>query len=60
MCVLNDASGCSNTIIEELVELGAIMHICAQNEDEVNAYLQDWKASGFRANGSFCDVSSQW
>lgn len=44
--------------MEELTELGAIVHTCARNEDELRKCLRDWKDEGLRVTGSVCDVSS--
>jgi len=50
---------CSHAIVEELAELGAIVHTCARNKVELDACLLDWKAKDLYVSGSVCDVSSR-
>lgn len=45
--------------MEELCGLGATVHTCARNEDELEICLRSWKDEGFTVSGSLCDVSSQ-
>lgn len=45
--------------MEELCGLGATVHTCARNEDELGTCLRSWKDEGFTVSGSLCDVSSQ-
>ncbi|KAI3757916.1 hypothetical protein L6452_05460 [Arctium lappa] len=49
--------GCA--VVEELAELGAVVHTCSRNEAELNQRLQEWSAKGLRVTGSVCDVASR-
>ncbi|XP_010256817.1 PREDICTED: tropinone reductase homolog At5g06060-like isoform X3 [Nelumbo nucifera] len=49
----------SHAIVEELAGLGAIVHTCSRNEDELNCCLGDWMTKGFQVTESVCDVSAQ-
>jgi Tropinone reductase 1 len=44
--------------VEELAALGAIVHTCARNQDQLNERVREWKEKGFKVTGSVCDVSS--
>jgi Tropinone reductase 1 len=44
--------------VEELAALGAIVHTCARNQDQINERVREWKEKGFKVTGSVCDVSS--
>ncbi|XP_047270628.1 tropinone reductase homolog At2g29260, chloroplastic isoform X2 [Capsicum annuum] len=46
-------------IMDELCGLGATVHTCARNKDELGTCLRGWKDEGFAVSGSLCDVSSQ-
>jgi len=48
----------SCAIVEELAALGAIVHTCARNQDQLNERVREWKEKGFKVTGSVCDVSS--
>lgn len=48
-----------HAIVEELCGLGATVHTCGRNEDELGKCLRSWKDEGFTVSGSLCDVSSQ-
>ena len=50
---------CRHAIVEELAGLGAIVHICARNESDLDSCLLNWKAKGLCVSGSICDVSSR-
>ncbi|CAA3025396.1 Hypothetical predicted protein [Olea europaea subsp. europaea] len=56
--VTGGTRGIGLSIVEELTGLGAIVHTCARNEDELRKCLRDWKDEGLRVTGSVCDVSS--
>lgn len=45
--------------MEELSEMGAIVHTCSRNEAELHQRLQEWNAKGFKVSGSVCDASSR-
>ncbi|CAN1329188.1 Tropinone reductase homolog At5g06060 [Linum perenne] len=46
-------------IVEELARLGATVHTCSRNQDQVDECLRDWAAKGFRVTGSACDLTSR-
>lgn len=45
--------------MEELAEMGAAVHTCSRNEEELNQRLQEWSSKGFNVSGSMCDASSR-
>lgn len=45
--------------MEELAELGAIVHTCARHEADLDECLREWKMKGFKVTGSICDASSR-
>jgi len=45
--------------VEELAWLGATVHTCSRNEEELEKCLQEWKNLNFHVTGSVCDVSSR-
>ncbi|KAH0657662.1 hypothetical protein KY289_026410 [Solanum tuberosum] len=57
--VTGGTRGIGHAIVEELCGLGATVHTCARNEDELGICLRSWKDEGFTVSGSLCDVSSQ-
>lgn len=57
--VTGGTRGIGNAVVEELGGFGARIHLCSRNEDELNKCLEEWKAKGFDASGSVCDVSSR-
>nr|XP_016510681.1 PREDICTED: tropinone reductase homolog At2g29260, chloroplastic-like isoform X2 [Nicotiana tabacum] len=57
--VTGGTRGIGHAIVEELCGLGATVHTCARNEDELGTCLRSWKDEGFAVSGSLCDVSSQ-
>ncbi|XP_019070077.1 tropinone reductase homolog At2g29260, chloroplastic isoform X2 [Solanum lycopersicum] len=57
--VTGGTRGIGHAIVEELCGLGATVHTCARNEDELEICLRSWKDEGFTVSGSLCDVSSQ-
>ncbi|KAL9255930.1 Tropinone reductase-like protein [Drosera capensis] len=56
--VTGGTKGIGHAIVEELAGLGATVHTCSRNEDELNSVLLDWKSKGFHVSGSVTDVSS--
>ncbi|KAL2488957.1 Tropinone reductase-like protein [Forsythia ovata] len=56
--VTGGTRGIGLAIVEELAGLGANVHTCARNEDELRKCLRSWKDEGLRVTGSVCDVSS--
>ncbi|XP_024968964.1 tropinone reductase homolog At5g06060-like isoform X2 [Cynara cardunculus var. scolymus] len=57
--VTGGTRGIGYAVVEELAELGAVVHTCSRNEAELNRCLQEWSAKGFCVTGSVCDVSSR-
>ncbi|XP_060175082.1 tropinone reductase homolog At2g29260, chloroplastic-like [Lycium barbarum] len=57
--VTGGTRGIGHAIVEELCGLGATVHTCARNEDELGTCLRSWKDEGFAVSGSLCDVSSR-
>lgn len=56
--VTGGTKGLGCAIVEELAALGAIVHTCARNQDQINERVREWKEKGFKVTGSVCDVSS--
>ncbi|KAK3031922.1 hypothetical protein RJ639_036718 [Escallonia herrerae] len=57
--VTGGTRGIGYAVVEELAELGAAVHTCSRNEEELNQKLQEWAAKGFTVTGSVCDASSR-
>ncbi|PWA95164.1 glucose/ribitol dehydrogenase [Artemisia annua] len=57
--VTGGTRGIGYAVVEELVELGAVVHTCSRNEVELNQRLQEWSDKGFSVTGSVCDVTSR-
>ncbi|KAL1558043.1 tropinone reductase I [Salvia divinorum] len=57
--VTGGTRGIGHAIVEELASLGATVHTCARNEDELERSLRDWKDQGLGVTGSVCNVSSE-
>ncbi|XP_076920758.1 tropinone reductase homolog At5g06060-like [Bidens hawaiensis] len=57
--VTGGTRGIGYAVVEELAELGAVVHTCSRNESELNQRLQEWSAKGFTVTGSVCDVASR-
>ncbi|XAR66247.1 Tropinone reductase I [Bertholletia excelsa] len=57
--VTGGTRGIGYAVVEDLANLGAAVHTCSRNEDELNRCLQEWTAKGYRVTGSVCDVSSR-
>ncbi|KAI3966604.1 hypothetical protein MKX01_011402 [Papaver californicum] len=55
--VTGATKGIGHAIVEELAGLGATIHICARNKDDIGKCLIDWEAKGYQVTGSVCDVS---
>eukprot|EP00243_Klebsormidium_subtile_P014087 TRINITY_DN977_c0_g1_i1.p1 TRINITY_DN977_c0_g1~~TRINITY_DN977_c0_g1_i1.p1 ORF type:complete len:270 (-),score=25.77 TRINITY_DN977_c0_g1_i1:336-1145(-) len=50
--------GLGRAIVEELASLGASVHTCARNEEDLKNALTAWQAQGFDVSGTACDVST--
>ncbi|WVZ53046.1 hypothetical protein U9M48_004037 [Paspalum notatum var. saurae] len=46
-------------VVEELVALGATVHTCSWEEEELAQRLEEWESRGLPVTGSVCDVSVQ-
>lgn len=57
--VTGGTRGIGHATVEELSEMGAVVHTCSRNEEELNQRLQEWNAKGFQVTGSVCDASSR-
>ncbi|KAJ4766959.1 NAD(P)-binding Rossmann-fold superfamily protein [Rhynchospora pubera] len=57
--VTGGSKGIGYAIVEELAELGATVHTCSRNEEELNKCLHKWQEKKFKVTGSVCDVSSR-
>ncbi|KAI3751327.1 hypothetical protein L2E82_22395 [Cichorium intybus] len=57
--VTGGTHGIGYAVVEELAELGAVVHTCSRNEAELNQRLQEWSAKGFTVTGSVCDATSR-
>ncbi|KDP42205.1 hypothetical protein JCGZ_02935 [Jatropha curcas] len=55
--VTGGTRGIGRAIVEELVGLGARVHTCCRNGNELKNCLEEWDGIGFAINGSLCDVS---
>ncbi|CAK7340780.1 unnamed protein product [Dovyalis caffra] len=56
--VTGGTKGIGYAIVDELAALGAIVHTCARNQDQLHECVREWKEKGFKVTGSVCDVSS--
>uniref|UniRef100_A0A6N2M057 Uncharacterized protein n=1 Tax=Salix viminalis TaxID=40686 RepID=A0A6N2M057_SALVM len=56
--VTGGTKGLGHAIVEEVAALGAIVHTCARNQEQLNESIREWKEKGFKVTGSVCDVSS--
>ncbi|KAK7305779.1 hypothetical protein VNO77_43690 [Canavalia gladiata] len=56
--VTGGTRGIGHAIVNELAELGAVVHTCARTQTELNNCLQQWQTRGFQVTATVCDVSS--
>ncbi|XP_065872684.1 tropinone reductase homolog At5g06060-like [Euphorbia lathyris] len=57
--VTGGTRGIGNASVEELAKLGARVHTCSRNEEELNKCLKEWEGKGYVITGSVCDASSR-
>ncbi|KAL2458378.1 NAD(P)-binding Rossmann-fold superfamily protein [Abeliophyllum distichum] len=57
--VTGGTRGIGQATVEELAEMGAIVHTCSRNEVELNGRLREWNSKGFKVTGSVCDASAR-
>ncbi|PIA40446.1 hypothetical protein AQUCO_02500270v1 [Aquilegia coerulea] len=55
--VTGGTKGLGHSIVEELAGLGAVVHTCSRNEDELKQVVSQWTELGLQVTGSVCDVS---
>ncbi|MCL7050770.1 hypothetical protein MKW94_019336 [Papaver nudicaule] len=55
--VTGATKGIGHAIVEELAGLGAIVHMTARKEAEIQKCLKDWEEKGYTVTGSVCDAS---
>ncbi|KAJ1255509.1 hypothetical protein BS78_K200200 [Paspalum vaginatum] len=57
--VTGGTRGIGRAVVEELVALGATVHTCSWEEEELAQRLEEWESRGLPVTGSVCDVSVQ-
>ncbi|KAI3842528.1 hypothetical protein MKX03_034394 [Papaver bracteatum] len=55
--VTGATKGIGHAIVEELAALGAMVHITARTENDIEQCLRNWKEKGYQVTGSVCDAS---
>ncbi|CAN1282649.1 Tropinone reductase homolog At5g06060 [Linum perenne] len=56
--VTGGSKGLGYAVVEELAGLGAVVHTCSRNQQDINKCLNEWKEKGLKVTGSVCDLSS--
>jgi len=57
--VTGGTKGIGRAIVEELCRLGAKVHTCSRNQEELSQVIQEWTEAGFRVEGTVADVSKE-
>ncbi|KAI3847435.1 hypothetical protein MKW98_032761 [Papaver atlanticum] len=57
LLVTGATKGIGHAIVEELAGLGAMVHMTARNEAEIQKCLKDWEEKGYKITGSVSDAS---
>ncbi|KAL6142158.1 hypothetical protein ACLB2K_060441 [Fragaria x ananassa] len=57
--VTGGTKGIGYAIVEELAGLGATVHTCARNQEQIDERVREWKSKGFKVSGSVCDLTSK-
>ncbi|PKU83683.1 tropinone reductase homolog At5g06060 [Dendrobium catenatum] len=57
--VTGGSKGIGQAIVEDLARLGAKVHTCARNQQELYKALQHWQSLKLDVTASVCDVSSR-
>ncbi|KAL6138769.1 hypothetical protein ACLB2K_064048 [Fragaria x ananassa] len=57
--VSGGTKGIGYAIVEELAGLGATVHTCSRNQEQIDERVQEWKSKGFKVSGSVCDLTSK-
>ncbi|KAL6146044.1 hypothetical protein ACLB2K_056727 [Fragaria x ananassa] len=57
--VTGGTKGIGYAIVEELAGLGATVHTCARNQEQIDERVREWKSKGFQVSGSVCDLTSK-
>ncbi|KAI3904840.1 hypothetical protein MKW92_041067 [Papaver armeniacum] len=55
--VTGATKGIAHAIVEELAALGAVVHMTARNENDIDQCLRKWKEKGYNVTGSVSDAS---
>ncbi|KAI3985506.1 hypothetical protein MKX01_033820 [Papaver californicum] len=55
--VTGATKGIGHAIVEELAGLGAIVHMTARSENDIEQCLRNWKEKGYEVTDSVCDAS---
>ncbi|MCL7032027.1 hypothetical protein MKW94_014394 [Papaver nudicaule] len=56
--VTGATKGIGHAIVEELAALGAVVHMTARNENDIEQCLQNWKEKGYTVTGSVNNVGT--